>query len=196
MKQIKQETKVQKISKVMKVGISLCVIAIVAIIIYTSTKGFASGSPFSYDVGTTFVVDGYTFKIVDKATRYAVATNVLMVTDWGKGMDFARKIGIKSSYVQLSTLPSYADYNNATFRTNVGNLNTSFEWTSTPYASGSFWIANSEGVTTTFINGGTNLAASNSYRVRPVLYLKSGLYISGTTLYEPLPGTFGDLTIQ
>lgn len=189
----------KKTTKAMKIGVLLSIIAVITIIVYSTTRGFASGTAFSYNVGTTFVVDGYQFKIVDKASRYAVATSRLISADWGKATLFAESIGEKYSYIRKSGLPGYADYNDATFRSNVGADGT-WEWTSTPYrddTSGYFWVGSSAGVAG-FYNYSLHGAASTSYGVRPALYLKSGLYITGTngTLYEPLPGTFGDLTIQ
>ncbi len=183
----------KKTSLTTKMSVVLSIMAIIAIAIYTTNKGMASGTVFSYNVGSIFVVDGYTFKIVDKANRLAVATDTLITGDWGLANDFATGFGQKYSYIRSSGLPGFSNYNDPTFRTNVGNLTTAWEWTSTPFPNNSgylnrYYAGNS--------SGGGGLDAGNVYRIRPALYLKSGLYISGTTLYEPLPGTFGDLNIQ
>lgn len=186
--------KVTKTPRIMKVAISLCIIAIVVIIMHYTTRGFASGTAFSYNVGTTFTVDGYTFVMVDKTKRLAIAKNKIMDSDWGDANDFAKGFGQSYSFIRSSGLPGHAVYNNATYRGQLTGLTTTtFEWTSTPCDSensGRFWSWYSSGAYL------SHNITDYSSGVRPALYLKSGLYISGTTLYEPLPGTFGNLTIQ
>ena len=171
---------------------SACLVMVILIMgLFAATAVADTGTPFSYEVGQTFIVDGKIFKMVDKNMRYAVATDVVMTTDWGKADTYARGFAQSYSYILASGLPGYADYSDPAFRSNVGNLTSSWEWTSTPYPSaGAFWIGHSSGA------GGDN-SANSSRGVRPALYLKSGLFKSlNGCLYEPLPSTFGDLIIQ
>lgn len=164
---------------------------LLTVTVIPGTTPASANSPFSYAVGETFIVDGVQFKIVNSALRYAVAVNRVSSMDWGKANVYATGFAMSHSYILSSGLPGYSDYNDATFRANVGNLDGTWEWTSTPNTSaGNFWIGTSSGV------GYGN--ASLSGGVRPALFLKSGLYKSSVTnqLYEPLPSTFGDLTIQ
>lgn len=173
-----------------KVIVKLAVVALM-IGLFASTAAADTGTPFSYDVGQTFIVDGKTFKMVDKNMRYAVSSSVIMTTDWGKADTYARGFAQSYSYILASGLPGFADYNDATFRSNVGNLTSSNEWTSTPYTSaGNFCRGNADGT-------GYDSGANGSNGVRPALFLKSGLFKSPSGyLYEPLPSTFGDLVIQ
>ncbi len=156
--------------------IMLIVALIMVDLIYIHEKSLAA--PFGYNVGDTFVVEGYTFKIVDKDTRQAVATSVLTTANYytisGVAAEFAGGFANRnSSYISSSGLPRDNDYNNPTWRVNVGNLNTLWEWTLTQQSY--FYLASSEGVLYDY-NGFNH---NSYYGVRPVLYLKSGLSITG-----------------
>ncbi len=130
---------------------------------------------FGYNVGDTFVVEGYTFKIVNKEARQAVSVNVLTTANWETATDFAAGFAIRnSSYINSSGLPSMNDYLNATWRTNVGTLTIDQEWTSDQYTIGVsyyYWVGNYVSV--------AGVPMHHPYNVRPALYLKPGLAISG-----------------
>ncbi len=140
------------------------------------TQTFAA--PFGYNVGDTFVVEGYTFKIVNKEARQAVSVNGLIRDTFYVARNFALGFATRNpSYINSSGLPTKADYDNATWRANVGNLSISLgEWTSTFQLNPDrYWIGYSEG--TTDWNG--NIYPTDHAYARPALYLKPGLSISG-----------------
>ncbi len=140
-----------------------------------SSENFAQ--PFEYNVGDTFVVDGYWFKIVNKEARQAVAqTRILNPEHWSTANDMALGFATRNpSYISLSGLPTRDDYLNTTFRERIGNLTYEGEWTSTPGTTpGYYCVGTRDGAGANGVDG----SFASAY-FRPVLYLKSGLSISG-----------------
>ena len=157
-----------------KLSIILFMLAVLISIAGTNSS-YAAAVPFSYDVGQTFIVEGYTFKMVNKDKRIAMATVNVDVTSWGAADSIGRTFGQNIDYVLASRLLSYSDYNNYNTLVNLAGL-----WLAEPdwYRFGAYYITSSGGLMN---NGGD---VTYSLGVRPVLTLKSGLYIDGTTLIE------------
>lgn len=158
-----------------KLSVILFVLAVL-IGIAGANPSYAAAVPFSYNVGETFKVEGYTFKMVDKNKRLAIATENVDVATWGAADSIGRTFGQNIDYVLTSRLLSYSDWNN--YKSTIGSPPSTALWLAEPYWTyyRAYYVTTSGDINYTYV--------IDSYGVRPALTLKSGLYKDGDNLIQ------------